>query len=111
MDNELLQAIAQMMDEKLEPLKAGQAKLEAGQAKLEDRQSSVERELLRLNAQVAKIENDHGKKLGLLVDGHVALNEKLDANTTRLNDIDARLDRIEVSVGVHDMKLGIVSNS
>lgn len=69
-------------------LEDGQAKLESGQAKLESGQSNLATEIADVKAIAMHIENDHGRQLGLLVDGHMQ-------NADKLSRIEAEITRHE----------------
>jgi len=74
---EQIQSEQKQTNQRLGKLEAGQSKLEAGQAKLEAGQANLEESVDRLHGSVAFIENDHGKKLGALLDGYSMLSENM----------------------------------
>ena len=74
MDNELLQAIGEMMDKKLEPINS--------------RLDRIETEVTKTSI---TIENDIKPAIQLLAEGHVGLVDRLDrieANTDKIDDIE-----------------------
>lgn len=78
-DNELLQAISEMMDKKLEPIKQDISKLKDGQLKIN-----------------ITIENDIGKKLSALFDGHQLNTQKIDHISETVDDIDASITAVDI---------------
>lgn len=116
MDNELLSAISSLMDEKLQPikddiselktdisgLKTDVSSLKAGQAKLEN-------DIDFISGQVVIMENVHGNKLDALFDGYSLLNEKLDDHTVRLDRIEEKVDRLESTVSIHEIKINKIA--
>ena len=75
MDKELLEAIGQLMDQKLEPIQAdiaglkdGQAKLEVGQIKLEAGQVKLEDAVKVVDRKVEVYANEILRDVGMLED-------------------------------------------
>ena len=101
MDNEKFQELVlqqfQTIAGELKTLAEGQKTLENGQKHLTDR-------LTRVETVVARIENDHGAKLGALLDGYYQ-------NTKILADHTERLDRIEEKITTHDIKISILDKA
>ena len=80
-NEEKILSVLETINGRLENLEAGQAKLEAGQAKLEG-------DLTIVRGSVVRIENEHGKKLDALLEGHALLHEKLDRIEQRVSEQD-----------------------
>jgi hypothetical protein len=68
-----------------------------GQEQLTERLAKVENVVIR-------IENDHGTKLGALLDGYHHNAETLDGHTERL-------DRIESKITTHDIQISILDKT
>jgi hypothetical protein len=78
-DNELLQAISEMMDKKLEPIQKDICDLNAGQLKVN-----------------IFLENDIDKKLSALFDGHALSTEKIEHISETVDDIDAAMTAVDI---------------
>jgi len=83
-------------------------KLEAGQAKLEAWQAKLGQSTDRLQDSIARIEIEHGHKLGALLDGYALLYDMAERNTAAIERIEERLDTAEISIRVFDSKLRTV---
>jgi len=101
MDNEKFQELVlqqfQTIAGELKALTEGQRSLENGQKHLTDR-------LTRVETVVTRIENDHGTKLGALLDGY-------HHNAEVLSDHTERLDRIESKITTHDIQISILDKT
>lgn len=113
-NNELLQAISEMMDKKLKPIqqdisgmKADISGLKEGQGSLQQDVSGMKSDISSLKTgqesiqgQVTKtnitLENDVGKKLSALFDGHQLNTEKLNHISKTVDDIDATTTAVDV---------------
>ena len=108
MDNEKFQELVlqqfQTIAGELKTLAEGQKTLENGQKTLENGQKHLTDRLTRVETVVARIENDHGAKLGALLDGYYQ-------NTKILADHTERLDRIEEKITTHDIKISILDKT
>lgn len=112
--NELLQAIRQIVKEEVEPikldvsglktdvsdLKIGQESLKQdvsglkiGQESLKQDVSALKDGQLKINV---KLENDIGKKLSALFDGHKLNTEKIDHISETVDDIDATMTAVDI---------------
>ena len=119
MDNELLMAMKQMIDDAIQPLTAGQARMESdisglksGQARMESDisdlksgQAGLREDLNFVRGIVVRMEVEHGKKLDSLADGYSLLDEKLTDTKKDLKRLEFKVDDINLTVGVHDVKL------
>jgi len=83
------------MNGRLDRLEAGQAKLEAGQAKLradvgilKAGQTRLAKKVNFIHNNVTRMENEHGRTLGILLDGHSQLNDKLSRIEKKVNEQD-----------------------
>lgn len=100
MDNELLQAIGQMMDSKLGPirtdiqtLKEGQASTNARLQKLEDGQQAIREDIATINRDIVP-------KINHMYDALNGVQEKFD-----------RLDRVETKQDDHDHRIWALEES
>jgi hypothetical protein len=83
-EEKLLELISKMYSEMTEGFKTVNERLD----KVEDRQERIENEVKDIKKTVLTIEQEHGKKLSVLFDGHAQNADKL--------------DRIEAEVVKHD---------
>lgn len=102
---EKILAMLEKMDGRLSKLEAGQAKLETGQAAMDGRLSKLESDMAFVKGAAMRIELDHGRQLSALFDGYAANTEKLDEHTETLERIERKVDRLELTTGVHDMQI------
>ncbi|MCL2488085.1 MAG: hypothetical protein FWE80_05310 [Oscillospiraceae bacterium] len=79
-EKQLLDAIGQMMDERLAPI--------------QDDISGLKRELEHVRHSVVVIENVHGEKIDALLDGMAGIRERFD-----------RQDKLELHVREHDERI------
>lgn len=56
----------------------------------------------KLRQDIAKIEYEHGDKLGALLDGYKLLHEKLDDHTERLERIESKIETHDIQIQVLD---------
>ena len=104
-NKDLIQAISNMMDEKLDPLKAdiaelkqGQAKMQGDIAKLEQGQAKLEKETRNISQSVAVIEMTTVTKLDLISEGLTGWqerNKQIDRHETELENHDHRIFALE----------------
>ena len=76
-------------------------KLEQGQTKLEQGQSKLESEVTRIRESVVLIENDHGRKLGALLDGYAMLANKLEPLPDAVETLQEDVSVIKAVVANH----------
>ena len=95
------------MQKELTEVKQSQTKLDSMQAEIaEIKQSqtkldSIQQEITEIKQSQTRMENDLGKKVGLLHDGWQSHNEKLEL-------ILGKLDTIEEKVENHDIKIAVL---
>lgn len=85
------------VDRHLAVVEQGQSKLERGQAELKDDisglkagQAKLEDDVTLVRGSVVVIENEHGKKLESLWDGHISIQETLGDHSVVLKRIETR---------------------
>ncbi len=129
MDNDKFQDLVlqqfQVITGELQSLKEGQKSLTEGQTRLETRMDKLEESQARLEksqdilasevmaiktdvqkvkSTVIRIEQDHGTRLGALMDGHRQNTEILDRHTEQL-------DRIENKIESHDIQISVLDKT
>ena len=65
----------------------------------------VKKEVQSVHYSVILIENDHGEKIGALLDGQCLNTEKLKEHSNILGRMDRKLDQMSTVQNVHDIKL------
>lgn len=85
--------------------------LEQGQTKLEQGQTKLESEVSRIKESVIVIENDHGKKLGALLDGHAVLTDKLAPLPDAVETLQKDVSIIKIAVASHSEDISIFKNA
>ena len=126
MDNngKILEILVQIQGD-ISDLKQGQAKLETGQAetnqrldkleqgqsKLEQGQYKLEAETARIRQSVANIEVEHGRKLGLLIDGHTLITDKLDPLPEAVETLQEDVSVIKLAVMDHSNAIKAVKSA
>jgi len=66
------------------------------------------KKLNKLHEDVLRIEQDHGKKLQVLFDGHIQQERILNEHGKQLADINNKLDYLALSVNAQDKRLEVV---
>ena len=79
-------------------LQQGQDRLETDVAKLQQGQDRLEEIIIETKESVVLIENDHGKKIGALFDAQSRIHDIAKEILTKVNRIDARLDRHDIEI-------------
>lgn len=99
-DNELLQAISEMMDKKLEPIQQDLSSMKDNISSLKAGQETLQKDVSTLQAGQLKIqiflENDIDKKLSVQFDGHALNTEKIDHISETVDDIDAAMTAVDI---------------
>ena len=78
---------------RVENLEAGQEKILGRVENLENEQEEMKSDLRSLSQTVAKIEIEHGEKLGALLDGFASHNERFESIEKILDKHENKLDR------------------
>ncbi|MDR1531454.1 MAG: hypothetical protein LBS62_04595 [Clostridiales bacterium] len=90
-NDEKILAILETLVMKVDRLEAGQAKLEAGQLQTNQRLDRLENDVSGIKI---LIENEIRPNIGIIAEGHLALNQKLD----HLKDLDEKMEDLQIRV-------------
>ena len=93
-DKELLQAISDMMDNKLDPIKADIADLRQGQAEMKQEQAEMKQDIRKLNQSIAVTESKVLHELKVLNEGLTGWQER-----------NSQIDRLESELEEHDNRI------
>ena len=83
-------------------------KKEQGQAENNQRLDNLESEVTRIKESVILIENDHGKKLGALLDGYGMLADKVEPLPGAVDALQEDVSVIKAVVTSHSMDINVL---
>ena len=92
-ENQLLNAISEMMDKKLEPIQQDLSGVKQDVFDLRQGQKLLQDDTTKIKI---FLENDIDKKLSALFDGHQLNTEKIDHISETVDDIDAAMTGVEI---------------
>lgn len=110
-DNELLNAIAEIIDMKLEPIQAELANVNKGLTSVNEELTSVKEDLdevkRRITAVEMTIENEVTHNIKIIAEGHLDLSRKLNETIHIASDIKAKQEIQDLYIKSHDSQLKI----
>lgn len=101
-NNELLLAISEMMDEKLEPIKNDITNMKVDIINLKGDITNMKADIINIKL---TLENETNRNVKIVAEGHLDLSQKLNETIRLASDIKAKQEIQDVYLNIHESKL------